>query len=88
MSIMDYIFRARQRNTAAIAKERLQIIVSHERSTRHGPDYLPMLKRDLIEVIAKYVEIDHDQVQVELERSGNCSILELNITLPDTEAVE
>lgn len=88
MSIMDYIFRARQRNTASIAKERLQIIVSHERSTRHGPDYLPLLKRDLIEVITKYVDIDHDQVQVALERSGNYSILELNITLPDTATAE
>jgi cell division topological specificity factor len=88
MSIMDYIFRTRQKNTAAIAKERLQIIVSHERSTRHGPDYLPMLKRDLIEVISKYVDIDPDQVQVDLERSGNYSILELNVTLPDTSGAE
>lgn len=83
MSIMDYIFRSRSKNTASIAKERLQIIVSHERSTRHGPDYLPMLREELIRVIAKYVDIDEDQVKVELERSGNCSILELNITLPD-----
>lgn len=83
MSIMDYIFRNRPKTTANIAKERLQIIVSHERTTRHGPDYLPMLQRELIAVISKYVDIDQDQVKVELERSGNCSILELNITLPD-----
>ncbi len=83
MSLLDYIFRQKPRNTAALAKERLQIIVSHERTTRNGPDYLPMLQRELIEVIAKYVDIDQDQVKVELERSGNCSILELNITLPD-----
>lgn len=82
MSIMDYLFRTKPK-TANIAKERLQIIVSHERTTRNGPDYLPMLQKELIAVISKYVDIDQDQVKVELERSGNCSILELNITLPD-----
>ena len=39
----------------------------------------------MIEVIAKYIDIDQDQVKVELERTGNCSILELNITLPNAE---
>lgn len=88
MSIIDYIFRNKPKNTASIAKERLQIIVSHERGTRGGgPDYLPMLREEIIKVIAKYVPIDQDQVKVELERSGNCSILELNITLPDKTAV-
>ena len=88
MSIIDYLFRNRPKTTANIAKERLQIIVSHERTARSGPDYLPMLREELIKVISKYVDIDHDQVKVELERSGNCSILELNITLPDGIAVE
>jgi cell division topological specificity factor len=88
MSLLDYIFKSRPKNTAAIAKERLQIIVSHERATRHGPDYLPMLREELIKVIAKYVEVDQNQVKVELERSGNCSILELNITLPDMVSAE
>lgn len=84
MSILDYLFRNKPKNTASLAKERLQIIVSHERSARSGPDYLPMLQKELIDVIAKYVDIDQDQVKVELDRSGNCSILELNVTLPDT----
>jgi cell division topological specificity factor len=83
MSIIDYIFRGRPKASASIAKERLQIIVSHERTRRNSPDYLPMLQKELIAVISKYVDIDQDQVKVELERSGNCSILELNITLPD-----
>ncbi len=83
MSLLNRIFGIKPKNTASVAKERLQIIVSHERSTSDGPDYLPMLQRELVQVIAKYVDIDQDQVKVELERSGNCSILELNITLPD-----
>jgi cell division topological specificity factor len=91
MSIMEYLFRGNRsnKNSASIAKERLQIIVSHERSSRgNSPDYLPLLREELIRVISKYVDIDHDQVKVELERSGNCSILELNITLPDSVMAE
>lgn len=88
MSIIDYIFRNRQKGTASLAKERLQIIVSHERSALSSPDYLPMLREELIRVITKYVDIDHDQVKVELERSGNCSVLELNVTLPNVLTAE
>lgn len=76
-------FNSTPRNTASIAKERLQIIVSHERTRRSGPDYLPMLQQELVDVIAKYVKIDKNQVKVELDRNGDHSILELNITLPD-----
>ena len=85
MSLLNYIFGSRPKNTASLAKERLQIIVSHERRTENNSDFLPKLQQELIEVIAKYVDIDQDQVKVELERTGNCSILELNITLPNAE---
>lgn len=86
MTILDYLFPNRSRNTASIAKERLKIIVSHERINRSGPDYLPMLREEILKVISKYVAgVDQNQVKVELERSGNCSVLELNITLPNTE---
>jgi cell division topological specificity factor len=85
MSLLDRIFRNRPKNTASLAKERLQIIVSHERRTENDTDFLPKLQRELVEVIAKYVDIDQDQVKVELERAGNCSVLELNITLPNAE---
>lgn len=85
MSLLNYIFGNRPKNTASLAKERLQIIVSHERRTENNSDFLPKLQQELIEVIAKYVNIDQEQVKVELERTGNCSILELNITLPNAE---
>jgi cell division topological specificity factor len=52
------------------------------RPTQH-PDYLPALQKELVEVIRKYVNIGNDDVQIELENQGSCSILELNITLPD-----
>ena len=81
MGIFSY-FRTKK-NTAEVAKNRLQIIVAHERGQRAQPDYLPALQKELVEVIRKYVNIDADQVQVALESQGSCSILELNITLPD-----
>ena len=82
MALLDF-FLSRKKNTANIAKERLQIIVAHERGQRSQPDYLPALQKELVEVIRKYVNIEQDQVQVALENQGSCSILELNITLPD-----
>ena len=83
MNLFDF-FRGRQKQTSAsVAKERLQIIVAHERGQRSEPDYLPALQKELVEVIRKYVNIDSDQVHVALEDQGSCSILELNITLPD-----
>jgi cell division topological specificity factor len=85
MKLINY-FRRTFKPTAVIAKERLQIIVSHERgASRKGPDYLQLLQQELIQVVAKYVDIDQDKVKVELERTGNCSVLELNVTLPNLE---
>ncbi|HSW69517.1 MAG TPA: cell division topological specificity factor MinE [Gammaproteobacteria bacterium] len=73
----------RPRKSAKVAKERLQIIIAHERVTRDKPDYLTAMQRDLIDVIAKYVDINKEDVKIELERQDGCSILELNVTLPN-----
>ncbi len=81
MNILN-IFK-RRKDTASIAKERLQIIISHERSQRDNPDFLPELQKELIEVIAKYIEVDKDAVNVHLERLGDHATLELNVTMPD-----
>ncbi len=81
MSLLDFFLRPRKENTAKVAKERLQIIVAHERSTRGGPDYLPQLKQDLLDVIRKYVAISPDQVTVQLDKKDDLSVLELNIML-------
>lgn len=83
MNIFDFFRERKKQSSASVAKERLQIIVAHERGQRSQPDYLPDLQKELVEVIRKYVHIDIDQVQVALENQGEYSILELNITLPD-----
>lgn len=85
MSLMDY-FRRSQPKSASVAKERLQIIVARERVRPTGePDYLPRLKQELLQVISKYERIDLDQVSVNVERSGDCDVLELNVVLSESE---
>lgn len=82
MNFLSY-FRSQKKNSASLAKERLQIIVARERSPRGGPDYLPMLKEELLLVVRKYVNVDPDAVKIQLDRAGDCEVLELNVTLPD-----
>lgn len=81
MNILSF-FRARQQSTATQAKERLQILLAHERADIAGPDYLPRLKTELLQVIAKYVAVDNEKIAVSLANSGNVSVLEVNIELP------
>ncbi|ADJ29366.1 cell division topological specificity factor MinE [Nitrosococcus watsonii] len=82
MSWFNY-FRATRGNSARTAKERLQIVIAHERIDRSGPSYLPRLRGDIIEVIRKYIEIDEDQVKIQMEQEGDMDVLALNIQLPD-----
>lgn len=82
MSIFDY-FRSKPSNaSAATARERLQVIVAHQRGQRNQPDYLPRMQQEILEVIRKYVPVEPEDVQVQVDESGNCSVLELNVTLP------
>lgn len=84
MGIFDFL-RQRQPNSASVAKERLRIIVAQERSARGGPDYLPMLRREILEVIRKYVHVDPDAVQINLDKDGGHDVLELTVSLPDDD---
>ncbi|MEO8400610.1 MAG: cell division topological specificity factor MinE [Gammaproteobacteria bacterium] len=79
--IIDYFQRPQK--SAKVAKERLQIIIAHERVQLNKPEYLSSLQKDLLDVIAKYVVINKDDVKIELDRKDGCSILELNVTLPN-----
>ena len=83
MGIFDLLKKKQKPSTAAVAKERLQIIVAYERKKRTEPDYLPMMQQEIIQVIRKYVTIADDQVSVQLDNNDDCSVLELNVTLPD-----
>ena len=82
MTLIERIFGKRQKS-AEIARERLQIILAHERGGNMTPDYLPALQRELVEVISKYVAINQDDIKVQLERQDNYEVLEVNIVLPE-----
>ena len=62
MSLLDYFRSNKKQNTAQLAKERLQIILAHERSSRGGPDYLPQLKQHLLNVIRSDCLIEPSKV--------------------------
>ena len=81
MGIFDFL--KAKKNTASIAKERLRIIVAQERSNRGGPDYLPLLRRELLEVIRKYVSVDVDAVKVEMAKDGDHDVLDISVALPE-----
>lgn len=81
MSLLSY-FRQSRKDSASVAKERLQILISHERLQRNTPDYLPKMQQELLTVICKYVEIDQDQLSVNVARVDECDVLEVNVTLP------
>ena len=85
MKLLDY-FRSNRDKSASVAKERLQILVSHERATRNAPSYLPQLQNEILAVIRKYVTIDQDAISIQIDRDDHQEILELNITLPEHSA--
>ena len=83
MSFLDF-FLGEKKKTASVAKERLQIILAHERGSRAvEPDFLPALQKDLLEVISKYIKIDANDIKVHLERDASMEVLEVKIELPD-----
>jgi len=84
MSFLSF-FLGEKKKTASVAKERLQIILAHERAGRNAsePDYMLDLQRELIAVIGKYIKIDPKDIKVHLERQDNLEILEVKIELPE-----
>ncbi len=85
MSFLSFLL-GEKKKTASVAKERLQIILAHERSSLSGkkrPDYLPELQRELVAVISKYVSINPEDIVVTTERQGDLDVLEVKIELPE-----
>lgn len=85
MSFLTF-FSNNKKPTASLAKERLQIILSHERTGRNAgsaPSYLPKLQQELLAVLARYTRVNLKDVQVTVERRGNLDVLDIKIELPD-----
>ncbi len=84
MSLLDY-FKTSKTSSASLAKERLQILVAHERVSQSQPSYLVDMQKELLAVIRKYVNVDEDAISVSFEQEGNQETLELNIVMPDDQ---
>lgn len=83
MNLMTYF---RRKKSAGLARDRLHIIIAQQRNTNRT-DYLPMLRKEILEVIAKYTNVNIDNVKVDLHTKDNNSVLELNVVLPDGDGV-
>ena len=82
MSFLSFLM-GQKKNTANVAKERLQIILARERGGNDSPDFLPQLQQELLAVISKYVKINPEDLKVHLERQDNLEVLEVKIELPE-----
>lgn len=81
MSILNFFTRGR--TSAPVARERLQVLLAHERALTGGADLAAVLKQEILEVIARHIPIDRDRVMVKLDRGDQVSTLEIDIEMPD-----
>ncbi len=68
--------------SAPVARERLQILLAHERIQRSEPDLLGKLREEILLVIGRHVTLDPDKVQIKMDRGGKMSTLEVDIEIP------
>lgn len=81
MSLLDFFSRGRR--SAPVARDRLQVILAHERALNGGADLAAVLKQEILEVIARHIPIDGDRVMVKLDRGDQVSTLEIDIEMPE-----
>ena len=73
----------RRSDSAKAAKERLQILLAHDRSDRARHDLLPLLQRDILAAIRRHVHVEKEAVDIRVDRDEDLSSLEINIELPN-----
>jgi cell division topological specificity factor len=74
----------RRRSSAPVARERLQILLAHERGARGQSDLLAILREEILAVIEKHVPIERDNVQIKMDRGDAVSLLEIDIEIPNS----
>ncbi|RAU19552.1 cell division topological specificity factor MinE [Nitrincola tibetensis] len=83
MSGIFTFWRANKKTSASIAKDRLQVLVAHERSANQQPEWMPKMQREILDVIRKYVPIASDDLKMEVRNEGeNVSVIEINVDYP------
>ena len=81
MSLLDFF---RRRGSAPIAREQLQILLSHERADRSQPDLLAKLRDEILAVVTRHINVEKDQVQVSMDRGDTVSMIEINVEIPNS----
>jgi cell division topological specificity factor len=79
---MNLLNLLRRRGSAPVARERLQILLAYERSSRGYSDLLAVLREEIVAVIARHVTVDRDNVMVRMDRGDTVSTLEIDIEIP------
>lgn len=82
MSLFGRLTR-KKKGSADVAKERLQVIIAHERGSSPERDFVPKMREEIIEVVRKYINVPEDRVRADINKEDDCDILELNITLSE-----
>ena len=77
------IFNMFRRGSAPVARERLQILLAHERDARDQPDLLGLLREEILAVVGRHVTIDPEKVQISVDRGAKFSILAVDIQIPN-----
>ena len=75
----------RRNNSGNVARERLQILLTHERRSGCSPELVALIHREVLAAIAKHVDIDPDKVEVEIQHRDKVSYLEINLEIPAGE---
>jgi len=77
------VFKLFRRGSAPVARERLQILLAHERAARSQPDLLGVLREEILAVISRHVAFEPDKVQIKMDRGRSVSTLEVDIEIPN-----
>jgi cell division topological specificity factor len=72
-----------RRGSAPVARERLQLLLAHERSARSQPDLLGLLREEILDVIKRHVAFEPDKVHIKMDRGRSVSTLEFEIEIPN-----
>jgi len=68
--------------SAPAARERLQVLLAHERASAGGSDLVAKLRDEIMRVISKHMHIDQDKVSVKMERGEQMSTLAVDVEIP------
>jgi cell division topological specificity factor len=75
-----------QRGSAPVARERLQILLAHERGVRGQSDLLAILREEILTVIGRHITVDRDNVRIKMDRGDTVSMLEIDVEIPNSAA--